>query len=182
MHWTLLHIHCWACLNLEPVLPFPLAKGSFEPTGGAVTQIGHIFSSPCINTMEFCGCSEAQSALCPQLAVPASVSLLVGVLVALPTVFLWQGMKRKAVSEYQAHDDSSENSECSFPFKYAYGVNAWKHWVKSRHLEEELPELEELKSSKYFQKSGVQLLTCLGKLPYLCDSQLEFLTEFFSRP
>nr|XP_021395632.1 zinc finger MYM-type protein 2 isoform X3 [Lonchura striata domestica] len=59
-----------------------------------------------------------------------------------------KGVKRKAVSEYQAHDDSSENSECSFPFKYAYGVNAWKHWVKSRHLEEELPELEELKSIK----------------------------------
>lgn len=54
------------------------------------------------------------------------------------------------MSEYQSHDDSSENSECSFPFKYAYGVNAWKHWVKSRYLDEELPELEELKSSKYF--------------------------------
>ncbi|XP_068527102.1 zinc finger MYM-type protein 2 isoform X3 [Anas acuta] len=59
-----------------------------------------------------------------------------------------KGVKRKAVSEYQSHDDSSENSECSFPFKYAYGVNAWKHWVKSRHLNEELPELEELKSTK----------------------------------
>ncbi|NXS31975.1 ZMYM2 protein, partial [Pomatostomus ruficeps] len=59
-----------------------------------------------------------------------------------------KGVKRKAVSEYQAHDDSSENSECSFPFKYAYGVNAWKHWVKSRYLDEELPELEELKSIK----------------------------------
>uniref|UniRef100_A0A8C3Q964 Zinc finger MYM-type containing 2 n=1 Tax=Geospiza parvula TaxID=87175 RepID=A0A8C3Q964_GEOPR len=59
-----------------------------------------------------------------------------------------KGVKRKAVSEYQAHDDSSENSECSFPFKYAYGVNAWKHWVKSRHLDQELPELEELKSIK----------------------------------
>ncbi|KAM7131374.1 LOW QUALITY PROTEIN: zinc finger MYM-type protein 2 [Ciconia maguari] len=59
-----------------------------------------------------------------------------------------KGVKRKAVSEYQSHDDSSENSECSFPFKYAYGVNAWKHWVKSRHLDEELPELEELKSTK----------------------------------
>ncbi|XP_064501367.1 zinc finger MYM-type protein 2 isoform X4 [Pseudopipra pipra] len=59
-----------------------------------------------------------------------------------------KGVKRKAVSEYQSHDDSSENSECSFPFKYAYGVNAWKHWVKSRHLDEELPELEELKSIK----------------------------------
>ncbi|XP_050188117.1 zinc finger MYM-type protein 2 isoform X3 [Myiozetetes cayanensis] len=59
-----------------------------------------------------------------------------------------KGVKRKAVSEYQSHDDSSENSECSFPFKYAYGVNAWKHWVKSRYLEEELPELEELKSIK----------------------------------
>lgn len=62
------------------------------------------------------------------------------------------------MSEYQSHDDSSENSECSFPFKYAYGVNAWKHWVKSRHLNEELPELEELKSSKYIQKSGIQIL------------------------
>ncbi|XP_048150748.1 zinc finger MYM-type protein 2 isoform X3 [Corvus hawaiiensis] len=59
-----------------------------------------------------------------------------------------KGVKRKAVSEYQSHDDSSENSECSFPFKYAYGVNAWKHWVKSRYLDEELPELEELKSLK----------------------------------
>ncbi|KAM6416642.1 zinc finger MYM-type protein 2 isoform 2-T5 [Pluvialis apricaria] len=59
-----------------------------------------------------------------------------------------KGVKRKAVSEYQSHDDSSENSECSFPFKYTYGVNAWKHWVKSRCLDEELPELEELKSTK----------------------------------
>ncbi|NWS33520.1 ZMYM2 protein, partial [Polioptila caerulea] len=59
-----------------------------------------------------------------------------------------KGVKRKAVSEYQAHDDSSENSECSFPFKYVYGVNAWKHWVKSRYLDEGLPELEELKSIK----------------------------------
>ncbi|XP_040439455.1 zinc finger MYM-type protein 2 isoform X4 [Falco naumanni] len=59
-----------------------------------------------------------------------------------------KGVKRKAVSEYQSHDDSSENSECSFPFKYTYGVNAWKHWVKSRYLDEELPELEELKSIK----------------------------------
>ncbi|XP_068000495.1 zinc finger MYM-type protein 2 isoform X2 [Melanerpes formicivorus] len=59
-----------------------------------------------------------------------------------------KGVKRKAVSGYQSHDDSSENSECSFPFKYAYGVNAWKHWVKSRCLDEELPELEELKSTK----------------------------------
>ncbi|XP_025926332.1 zinc finger MYM-type protein 2 [Apteryx mantelli] len=59
-----------------------------------------------------------------------------------------KGVKRKAVSEYQSHDDSSENSESSFPFKYTYGVNAWKHWVKSRHLDEDLPELEELKSTK----------------------------------
>uniref|UniRef100_A0A8C3JAY0 Zinc finger MYM-type containing 2 n=1 Tax=Calidris pygmaea TaxID=425635 RepID=A0A8C3JAY0_9CHAR len=59
-----------------------------------------------------------------------------------------KGVKRKALSGYQSHDDSSENSECSFPFKYAYGVNAWKYWVKSRHSNEELPELEELKSTK----------------------------------
>ncbi|KAJ7426529.1 zinc finger MYM-type containing 2 [Willisornis vidua] len=77
--------------------------------------------------------------------VPGSVSQLLAVLT---TVCPWQGVKRKAVSEYQSHDDSSENSECSFPFKYAYGVNAWKHWVKSRCLDEELPELEELKSIK----------------------------------
>lgn len=80
--------------------------------------------------------------------MPGSVSLLVALLVALTPVFPWQGVKRKAVSEYQSHDDSSENSECSFPFKYAYGVNAWKHWVKSRYLDDGLPELEELKSSK----------------------------------
>ncbi|XP_014456171.1 zinc finger MYM-type protein 2 isoform X7 [Alligator mississippiensis] len=59
-----------------------------------------------------------------------------------------KGVKRKAISEYQSHDDSSENSECSFPFKYAYGINAWKHWVKTRNLDEDLPELEELKSTK----------------------------------
>ncbi|XP_062423207.1 zinc finger MYM-type protein 2 isoform X4 [Rhea pennata] len=59
-----------------------------------------------------------------------------------------KGVKRKAVSDYQSHDDSSENSESSFPFKYTYGVNAWKHWVKSRHLDDDLPELEELKSTK----------------------------------
>ncbi|XP_063161856.1 zinc finger MYM-type protein 2 isoform X4 [Candoia aspera] len=59
-----------------------------------------------------------------------------------------KGTKRKAVSEYHSQDDGSENSECSFPFKYAYGVNAWKHWVKTRNLEEDLPVLDELKSTK----------------------------------
>ncbi|XP_061848290.1 zinc finger MYM-type protein 2 isoform X5 [Colius striatus] len=63
-----------------------------------------------------------------------------------------KGVKRKAVSEYQSHDDSSENSECSFPFKYTYGVNAWKHWVKSRYLDEEPPEIEELKSRSIFSR------------------------------
>lgn len=59
-----------------------------------------------------------------------------------------KGAKRKAVSGYQSHDDSSDNSECSFPFKYTYGVNAWKHWVKTRQLDEDLLVLDELKSSK----------------------------------
>uniref|UniRef100_A0A673T1F3 Zinc finger MYM-type containing 2 n=1 Tax=Suricata suricatta TaxID=37032 RepID=A0A673T1F3_SURSU len=59
-----------------------------------------------------------------------------------------KGAKRKAVSEYQSHDDSSDNSECSFPFKYTYGINAWKHWVKTRQLDEDLLVLDELKSSK----------------------------------
>ncbi|XP_053163126.1 zinc finger MYM-type protein 2 isoform X2 [Hemicordylus capensis] len=59
-----------------------------------------------------------------------------------------KGAKRKAVSEYHTQDDSSENSECSFPFKYAYGVNAWKHWVQTRNLDEDLPVLDELKSTK----------------------------------
>uniref|UniRef100_A0A2K6FZL4 Zinc finger MYM-type containing 2 n=1 Tax=Propithecus coquereli TaxID=379532 RepID=A0A2K6FZL4_PROCO len=58
------------------------------------------------------------------------------------------GAKRKAVSGYQSHDDSSDNSECSFPFKYTYGVNAWKHWVKTRQLDEDLLVLDELKSPK----------------------------------
>lgn len=53
------------------------------------------------------------------------------------------------MSEYHSQDDGSENSECNFPFKYAYGVNAWKHWVKARNLEEDLSVLDELKSSKY---------------------------------
>lgn len=51
----------------------------------------------------------------------------------------WQGAKRKAVSGYQSHDDSSDNSECTFPFKYAYGVNAWKHWVRARRPDGDLP-------------------------------------------
>ncbi|XP_068936797.1 zinc finger MYM-type protein 2 isoform X2 [Petaurus breviceps papuanus] len=59
-----------------------------------------------------------------------------------------KGTKRKAVSGYQSHDDSSDNSECSFPFKYTYGVNAWKHWVKTRQLDEDLLVSEELKSTK----------------------------------
>uniref|UniRef100_A0A8C0WW13 TRASH domain-containing protein n=1 Tax=Castor canadensis TaxID=51338 RepID=A0A8C0WW13_CASCN len=59
-----------------------------------------------------------------------------------------KGAKRKAVSGYQSHDDSSDNSECSFPFKYTYGVNAWKHWVKTRQLDEDLLVLDELKSLK----------------------------------
>uniref|UniRef100_A0A452UF68 Zinc finger MYM-type containing 2 n=1 Tax=Ursus maritimus TaxID=29073 RepID=A0A452UF68_URSMA len=59
-----------------------------------------------------------------------------------------KGAKRKAVSGYQSHDDSSDNSECTFPFKYTYGVNAWKHWVKTRQLDEDLLVLDELKSPK----------------------------------
>ncbi|XP_027733446.1 zinc finger MYM-type protein 2 isoform X3 [Vombatus ursinus] len=59
-----------------------------------------------------------------------------------------KGAKRKAVSGYQSHDDSSDNSECSFPFKYTYGVNAWKHWVKTRQLDEDLLISDELKSTK----------------------------------
>ncbi|XP_069496342.1 zinc finger MYM-type protein 2 isoform X2 [Ambystoma mexicanum] len=43
-----------------------------------------------------------------------------------------KGPKRKAVSDFQSVDDSPDNSECSFPLKYAYGVNAWKYWVKTR--------------------------------------------------
>lgn len=65
-------------------------------------------------------------------------------------LFYCQGTKRKAVSGYQSHDDSSDNSECSFPFKYSYGVNAWKHWVKTRQLDEDLLVLDELKSCKCF--------------------------------
>lgn len=52
------------------------------------------------------------------------------------------------MSGYQCHDDSSDNSECSFPFKYTYGVNAWKHWVRTRQLDEDLLVLDELKSRK----------------------------------
>lgn len=52
------------------------------------------------------------------------------------------------MSGYQSHDDSSDNSECSFPFKYTYGVNAWKHWVKTRQLDEDLLVLDEPKSRK----------------------------------
>ncbi|XP_028904210.1 zinc finger MYM-type protein 2 isoform X2 [Ornithorhynchus anatinus] len=59
-----------------------------------------------------------------------------------------KGAKRKAVSGYQSHDDSSDNSECSFPFKYTYGVNAWKHWVRTRTLGHDHLRLDELESTK----------------------------------
>ncbi|XP_038617423.1 zinc finger MYM-type protein 2 isoform X3 [Tachyglossus aculeatus] len=59
-----------------------------------------------------------------------------------------KGAKRKAVSGYQSHDDSSDNSECSFPFKYTYGVNAWKHWVRTQTLGHDHLLLDELESTK----------------------------------
>uniref|UniRef100_A0A8C5EWK9 Zinc finger MYM-type containing 2 n=1 Tax=Gopherus evgoodei TaxID=1825980 RepID=A0A8C5EWK9_9SAUR len=77
-----------------------------------------------------------------------------------------KGVKRKAVSEYQSHDDSSENSECSFPLKYAYGVNAWKHWVKTRSLDEDLPVLEELKSTKSVKLKEDLLSHTVAELNY----------------
>ncbi|XP_078515001.1 zinc finger MYM-type protein 2 [Lissotriton helveticus] len=43
-----------------------------------------------------------------------------------------KGPKRKAVSDFRSPDDSPDNSECSFPLKYAYGVNAWRYWVNTR--------------------------------------------------
>nr|XP_014436942.1 zinc finger MYM-type protein 2 isoform X2 [Pelodiscus sinensis] len=77
-----------------------------------------------------------------------------------------KGVKRKAVSEYQSHDDSSENSECSFPFKYAYGVNAWKHWVKTKSLDEDQPVLEELKSTKSVKLKEDLLSHTVAELDY----------------
>uniref|UniRef100_A0A8C8VKW6 Zinc finger MYM-type containing 2 n=1 Tax=Pelusios castaneus TaxID=367368 RepID=A0A8C8VKW6_9SAUR len=77
-----------------------------------------------------------------------------------------KGVKRRAVSEYQSHDDGSENSECSFPFKYAYGVNAWKHWVKTRSLDEDLPVLEELKSTKSVKLKEDLLSHTVAELNY----------------
>lgn len=62
--------------------------------------------------------------------------------------FPWQGAKRKAVSGYQSHDDSSDNSECSSPFKYAYGVNAWKHWVRARRPDGDLPPPPDARRSR----------------------------------
>ncbi|XP_077340122.1 zinc finger MYM-type protein 2 isoform X2 [Lithobates pipiens] len=46
---------------------------------------------------------------------------------------LKKGLKRKAVLS-----DSSlpESSVCAFPLKCSYGVNAWKHWVKTTPQEE----------------------------------------------
>ncbi|OBS59409.1 hypothetical protein A6R68_09465 [Neotoma lepida] len=98
-----------------------------------------------------------------------------------------KGTKRKAVSGYQSHDDSSDNSECSFPFKYTYGVNAWKHWVKTRQLDEDLLVLDELKSPELnyglahfvneirrpngenYAPDSIYYL-CLGIQEYLCGS------------
>ncbi|MEE6472744.1 hypothetical protein FKM82_009707 [Ascaphus truei] len=60
-----------------------------------------------------------------------------------------KGTKRKALLDYQSVDDSSENSECVFPFKYSYGINAWKHWVKTRVANsDDLPALEQFGSTK----------------------------------
>uniref|UniRef100_A0A8C0E470 Zinc finger MYM-type containing 2 n=1 Tax=Balaenoptera musculus TaxID=9771 RepID=A0A8C0E470_BALMU len=77
-----------------------------------------------------------------------------------------KGAKRKAVSGYQCHDDSSDNSECSFPFKYTYGVNAWKHWVRARQLDEDLLVLDELKSPKSVKLKEDLLCHTTAELDY----------------
>ncbi|XP_057388520.1 zinc finger MYM-type protein 2 isoform X3 [Balaenoptera acutorostrata] len=77
-----------------------------------------------------------------------------------------KGAKRKAVSGYQCHDDSSDNSECSFPFKYTYGVNAWKHWVRTRQLDEDLLVLDELKSPKSVKLKEDLLCHTTAELDY----------------
>ncbi|NP_001086553.1 zinc finger MYM-type containing 2 L homeolog [Xenopus laevis] len=59
-----------------------------------------------------------------------------------------KGKKRKVISDYQTSDDRSENSECGFPFKYSYGINAWKHWLKTQKTSN-----DELSTEPSFTKS-----------------------------
>ncbi|XP_030058253.1 zinc finger MYM-type protein 2 [Microcaecilia unicolor] len=77
-----------------------------------------------------------------------------------------KGTKRKAVSESPSHDDSSDNSDCTFPLKYAYGVNTWKQWVRTRKLEEDEPLVDEPKSSKSVKLKEDLLLHTAAELNY----------------
>ncbi|XP_064413945.1 zinc finger MYM-type protein 2 isoform X4 [Latimeria chalumnae] len=56
-----------------------------------------------------------------------------------------KGAKRKAVFGHHSQDGSPEYR---FPFNYAYGVNAWKHWVLTKNSDEHGLEIDDLKSAK----------------------------------
>ncbi|XP_053312419.1 zinc finger MYM-type protein 2 [Spea bombifrons] len=57
-----------------------------------------------------------------------------------------KGTKRKALSVSPAADDGSERSV--FPFKYSYGINAWKHWTNTQAItRDDLPEVHEPSST-----------------------------------
>ncbi|KAM9321170.1 zinc finger MYM-type protein 2 [Gastrophryne carolinensis] len=70
---------------------------------------------------------------------------------------LKKGLKKKAIS-----DDPSLpiSSECVFPFKYSYGVNAWKHWVKA--VAQELDETLMMKDN-LLQHTGSELNCLLSR-------------------
>ncbi|KAM4795175.1 zinc finger MYM-type protein 2 [Rhinophrynus dorsalis] len=79
-----------------------------------------------------------------------------------------KGTKRKAVLDYQTPDDGSENTECVFPFKYSYGINAWKHWAKTREkMWDDLPASVELNSIKSVKLKEELLLHTPSELNHL---------------
>ncbi|CAH2225256.1 zinc finger MYM-type 2 isoform X2 [Pelobates cultripes] len=60
-----------------------------------------------------------------------------------------KGAKRKALLDCQSLDDSPENTDSVFPFKYSYGLNAWKHWARTHASNsDEMLELEEPSCTK----------------------------------
>ncbi|KAM4700274.1 zinc finger MYM-type protein 2 isoform 1-T2 [Discoglossus pictus] len=77
------------------------------------------------------------------------------------------GTKKKALLDYQSNDENSENSQSSFPFKYSYGVSAWKRWVNTREtISDDLPELEDSSPTKSVKLKEDILLHTPDELSY----------------
>ncbi|XP_063285971.1 zinc finger MYM-type protein 2 isoform X3 [Pelobates fuscus] len=89
-----------------------------------------------------------------------------------------KGAKRKALLDCQSLDDSPENTESVFPFKYSYGLNAWKHWARTHACNsDEMPELEEPSCTK-----SVKLKDLLQHTPHELSCLLARFVNEVRRP